>query len=129
MLCLKYFICYYQTILSTFRDFEDGTSLDGSIEHMERGSLASFGSGNTTDSDNKVGTVFGFSMIKEQVNFYLMLLFVEPLWVRRIIKTVPKKISFSSEINCINESDVKQGVSVLLLEAMYGLRWKQESIL
>ena len=36
------------------RDFEDGTSLDGSIEHMERGSIASFGSGNTTDSDNKV---------------------------------------------------------------------------
>ena len=28
--------------------------MDGSIEQMERGSLASFGSGNTTDSDNKV---------------------------------------------------------------------------
>ena len=34
------------------REFEDGTSLDGSIENIERGSLASFGSGNTTDSDN-----------------------------------------------------------------------------
>ena len=34
------------------RDFEDGASLDGSIENLERGSLASFGSGNTTDSDN-----------------------------------------------------------------------------
>ena len=35
-----------------YREFEDGTSLDGSIENIERGSLASFGSGNTTDSDN-----------------------------------------------------------------------------
>jgi hypothetical protein len=43
------------------RDFEDGASLDGSIEHMERGSLASFGSGNTTDSDNKVGKLLRFS--------------------------------------------------------------------
>lgn len=34
------------------REFEDGTSLDGSIENVERGSLASFGSGNTTDSDH-----------------------------------------------------------------------------
>ena len=34
------------------REFEDGASLDGSIENIERGSLASFGSGNTTDSDN-----------------------------------------------------------------------------
>ena len=34
------------------RDFEDGASLDGSIENLERGSLASFGSGNTTDPDN-----------------------------------------------------------------------------
>ena len=35
-----------------YREFEDGASLDGSIENIERGSLASFGSGNTTDSDN-----------------------------------------------------------------------------
>ena len=50
-----------KTLFSEFRDFEDGTSLDGSIEHMERGSLASFGSGNTTDSDNKVGNLFTIS--------------------------------------------------------------------
>ena len=35
-----------------YREFEDGASLDGSIENIERGSIASFGSGNTTDSDN-----------------------------------------------------------------------------
>lgn len=34
-----------------FRDFDDGASLDGSIETLERGSLASFGSGTTTDSE------------------------------------------------------------------------------
>ncbi len=33
------------------REFEDGASLDGSLENMEQESLASFGSGNTTDSD------------------------------------------------------------------------------
>lgn len=35
-----------------FREFEDNTSLDGSLENMERGSVASFGSGNTTDSEH-----------------------------------------------------------------------------
>ena len=35
-----------------FREFEDNASLDGSLENMERGSIASFGSGNTTDSDH-----------------------------------------------------------------------------
>lgn len=35
-----------------FSDFEDAGSLDGSIDNMERGSLASFGSGTTTDSEN-----------------------------------------------------------------------------
>ena len=39
-------------IYFNYREFEDGASLDGSIENIERGSLASFGSGNTTDSDN-----------------------------------------------------------------------------
>merc|ERR1712106_959884 len=34
------------------RDFDDAGSLDESIEIMERGSLASFGSGGTTDSDS-----------------------------------------------------------------------------
>ena len=41
-----------------FRDFDaDAASLNGSIDNVERGSLASFGSGTTTDSDNhnKVG--------------------------------------------------------------------------
>ena len=33
------------------RDFDDAGSLDESIENMERGSLASFGSGGTTDSE------------------------------------------------------------------------------
>nr|CAD7400280.1 unnamed protein product [Timema cristinae] len=33
------------------RDLEDSMSLDESVENLDRGSLASFGSGNTTDSD------------------------------------------------------------------------------
>ena len=37
-----------------FREFEDNGSLDGSLENMERGSIASFGSGNTTDSDHLI---------------------------------------------------------------------------
>ena len=41
------FACY-------FSEFEDNASLDGSLENMERGSVASFGSGNTTDSEQKV---------------------------------------------------------------------------
>ena len=36
-----------------FRDFDDTGSLDESVENMERGSLASFGSGGTTDSDSR----------------------------------------------------------------------------
>ena len=39
-------------LLSSRRDFDDA-SLDGSIENIERGSLASFGSGTTTDSENQ----------------------------------------------------------------------------
>jgi triple functional domain protein len=35
------------------REFDDGASLDGSLENVERGSLASFGSGTTTDSENQ----------------------------------------------------------------------------
>ena len=34
------------------RDFDDAGSLDESIENLERGSLASFGSGGTTDSES-----------------------------------------------------------------------------
>jgi hypothetical protein len=30
---------------------DDSASLDESVENLDRGSLASFGSGNTTDSD------------------------------------------------------------------------------
>jgi hypothetical protein len=41
--------------LSLCRDMDDSTSLDESVENLDRGSLASFGSGNTTDSD-KVGS-------------------------------------------------------------------------
>ncbi|XP_046675322.1 triple functional domain protein isoform X5 [Homalodisca vitripennis] len=37
------------------RDLEDSTSLDESVENLDRGSLASFGSGNTTDSDKTGG--------------------------------------------------------------------------
>ena len=40
-----------QFVFFNSSDFEDGASLDGSIEQMERGSLASFGSGTTTDSE------------------------------------------------------------------------------
>ena len=35
-----------------YRDFDCDGSLDESIENMERGSLASFGSGGTTDSEH-----------------------------------------------------------------------------
>ncbi|XP_054274180.1 triple functional domain protein-like isoform X3 [Macrosteles quadrilineatus] len=37
------------------RDLEDSASLDESVENLDRGSLASFGSGNTTDSDKTGG--------------------------------------------------------------------------
>ncbi|XP_075229474.1 trio Rho guanine nucleotide exchange factor isoform X4 [Lycorma delicatula] len=37
------------------RDLEDSASLDESVENLDRGSLASFGSGNTTDSDKNTG--------------------------------------------------------------------------
>lgn len=33
------------------RDMEECNSLDESVENLDRNSLASFGSGNTTDSD------------------------------------------------------------------------------
>ena len=52
------------TIAFAFREFDDNTSLDGSLENMERGSIASFGSGNTTDSEHpreKVTTKFSFT--------------------------------------------------------------------
>ena len=64
-------ICFYKnnkyrsnTIAFAFREFDDNTSLDGSLENMERGSIASFGSGNTTDSEHpreKVTTKFSFT--------------------------------------------------------------------
>lgn len=38
-------------ILLTCRDLEECNSLDESVENLDRNSLASFGSGNTTDSD------------------------------------------------------------------------------
>ena len=43
----------YNTSQRSSRDFEDTGSLDGSIENLERGSLASFGSGGTTDSEGQ----------------------------------------------------------------------------
>ena len=57
---LTYLLCFrgqINSILNHYRDFDvDAASLNGSIDNMERGSLASFGSGTTTDSDNhKVG--------------------------------------------------------------------------
>lgn len=39
------------------RDLEDSSMDEGSVEHQERGSLASFGSSNTTDSDKGVELV------------------------------------------------------------------------
>jgi len=44
-------LVYY---LYFYRDMDDSASLDESVENLDRGSVASFGSGNTTDSD-KVG--------------------------------------------------------------------------
>ena len=44
-------LIYY---LYFYRDMDDSASLDESVENLDRGSIASFGSGNTTDSD-KVG--------------------------------------------------------------------------
>lgn len=53
-----FFIHFFYTtfdlsfFLFHYREFEDNTSLDGSLENMERGSIASFGSGGTTDSEH-----------------------------------------------------------------------------
>ena len=44
-------LVYY---LFFYRDLDDSASLDESVENLDRGSVASFGSGHTTDSD-KVG--------------------------------------------------------------------------
>lgn len=41
----------FSVISLPFRDLEDSSMDEGSIENQERGSLASFGSGNTTDSE------------------------------------------------------------------------------
>ena len=46
-ICLSIRLC-----ICNYREFEDNASLDGSLENMERGSIASFGSGNTTDSEH-----------------------------------------------------------------------------
>jgi len=46
--CSSFYYLYF------YRDMDDSTSLDESVENLDRGSVASFGSGNTTDSD-KVG--------------------------------------------------------------------------
>jgi hypothetical protein len=42
-----------------YRDFEEMGSLDESIDQLERSSLASYGSGGTTDSDNRPDKVGG----------------------------------------------------------------------
>ena len=46
--------CSLVSYLYFYRDMDDSASLDESVENLDRGSVASFGSGNTTDSD-KVG--------------------------------------------------------------------------
>ena len=43
----------YTTSQRSSRDFDDAGSLDESIENLDRGSLASFGSGGTTDSERE----------------------------------------------------------------------------
>ncbi len=48
-----------RTLRLPCREFEDGASLDGSVENMERGSLASFGSGTTSASDSDTLKVSG----------------------------------------------------------------------
>ena len=53
--------------LMIFRDLEDTRSLDESIENMERGSLASFGSGGTTDSESKQEHKVGGAFIVSRV--------------------------------------------------------------
>lgn len=50
------------------RDLEECASLDDSVENLDRNSLASFGSTNTTDSD-KV-SLYRFSPTSEQANFF-----------------------------------------------------------
>ena len=47
----------YTTSQRSSRDFDDVGSLDESIENLDRGSLASFGSGGTTDSEREVQRV------------------------------------------------------------------------
>ena len=54
---------YRSNIAFAFREFDDNTSLDGSLENMERGSIASFGSGNTTDSAHPREKVTKFSLV------------------------------------------------------------------
>lgn len=47
----KYEALIFWNTFWIFRDLEDSSMDEGSIENQERGSLASFGSGNTTDSE------------------------------------------------------------------------------
>lgn len=44
-------VAVYSIRYSNFRDLEECNSLDESVENLDRNSLTSFGSGNTTDSD------------------------------------------------------------------------------
>lgn len=51
---------FHEKFSFCYRDMEECNSLDESVENLDRNSLASFGSGNTTDSDKVSGhAVFG----------------------------------------------------------------------
>lgn len=56
-----------QFVFHGYRDLDDSNSIYESVETLDEGSLASFGSGNTTDSDK----VSGFL---ELVSFLLILI-------------------------------------------------------
>ena len=87
-------ICFYKnnkyrsnTIAFAFREFDDNTSLDGSLENMERGSIASFGSGNTTDSEHPREKVTKFSFPRAQsCTFY-----------QRLMATLPRSLVWKLE--------------------------------
>lgn len=60
-------------IYASYRDMEDSNSIDEYGEPLDDGSLASFGSGNTTDSDkvNDLFLLYMFSFIQNSEKSYL----------------------------------------------------------
>lgn len=69
---MKFLKKFSWSLISVFiyRDLEECNSLDESVENLDRNSLASFGSGNTTDSDKVSGTtVISFWEIDIEIKY------------------------------------------------------------